>query len=829
MFRTTLAGLLAHRLRLLLTALAITLGVGFIAGTFVLTDTLSAGFQQKFTADAGKVAVAVRPLDDSDPIPAKALDTINALPGVANAQGLVRGPAPLLDKSGKAIGDDRPTTAISVPSAPLDRVTIAQGWSPVKDGQAVIDENTAETRGFHVGETITVLDPEQVKRTFTLVGLIDTGVDQELAGTGAVGFTTADALRMTGVKGYQEIDVAGDHPEELRAAVATALHKQYVVETGAALGRRLAASAGVDTQFLTLGLLMFGLVAMFVAALVIYNTFTILVAQRTREMALLRCVGATRRQVFGAVLLEAAVVGAISSALGLLAGLGMGGAAMAVLGALNAPLPTGVPITLTPRTIAVAVALGVVVTVGAALLPARTATRVAPVAALRTQLEEHSSRAGVLRIVSAALLLLAGTGVSAAGVAQPPGNQAGLILVMAGGAVFFLGVLALGPVLVRPLSAFAGWLPARLFGVPGRLAVDNARRNPRRAATTTVALTVGVTLMTLISVIIATTRESVAAQLDQRFPVDYVVVAQSRDATLPRTLAQDLRKRPEIQTVVEIRSVQAQVNGERTKVGNMPDSMTPKTLSGTLKNLGPEQVALSDSYARYLHLRVGGSLRLRAWTEGMVTLKVAGVYDDGSSNLPGQADVTLSDTALDHYFGAPKDERLLVNAKDGADARLAVEAAAQPYPTAKVLSSTEVRGQLDDALDMILMIIAGLLGLAVLISLLGIANTLSLSVYERTRESAVLRALGLTRGQLRRMLSVEALVLGLMGAMVGVVLGTVYGWAATHTIIPDIIFRAPAGQILAFFVLSGVAGVVAAIVPARRAARTSIVGSLASD
>jgi putative ABC transport system permease protein len=400
-------------------------------------------------------------------------------------------------------------------------------------------------------------------------------------------------------------------------------------------------------------------------------------------------------------------------------------------------------------------------------------------------------------------------------VAQTPGNQAGLILVMAGGSVFFLGVLALGPVLVRPLSAFAGWLPARLFGVPGRLAVENSRRNPRRAATTTVALTVGVTLMTLISVIVATTRATVTRQLDQQFPVDYVVMTQARDNTLPRAVAAELRKNPQIQTVAEIRSVRAVVDGRREQVGNLPAAM----------HLAAGQAGLSESAARRARVRVGDTLRLKAWTQGMVTLKVATTFDDAATRQLGQADVVLTDAEFDRYFGAVPDVRILVNAKDGADAtaaRLAVEAAAQPYPTARVLSSTEMRDQLDDALDMILMIIAGLLGLAVLISLLGIANTLSLSVHERTRESAVLRALGLTRGQLRGMLSVEALVLGLMGALVGVVLGTVFGWAATHTMINDILFRAPVGQILAFVALSGLAGVAAAIPPAHRAAHTPL-------
>lgn len=825
MLKTTLAGLRAHKLRLLLTSLAITLGVGFIAGTFVLTDTIEAGFSQKVTAEAGKVTVAV--LADGDKrLPASMLEKVRALDGVTDARGLVRGNAPLLGKNGKAAGDF-PSTALSVADGPLNRTVVTEGVLPAADDQAIVDENTARTQGFKIGDTIKVLDRKNTEHEFALVGVFDTGVDQELAYTGAVGFTADTAVRMTGEKGFREIDVAGADPDALKATVAAALGSGHTVLTGQELAAELAKSSGVDNDVMKVGLLLFGLVAMLVAALVIYNTFNILVAQRTKEMALLRCIGATRSQVFGSILLESAVVGLLSSVLGLLAGYGLGAGAMAVLSALDAPLPTGAGVSLNLRTIAVGLLVGLVVTVGAALLPARSATRVAPIAALRSQVEEQTFRTGLLRSISAALFLLAGIGATVVGVTIEPGMQA-LFTVVGGGALTFLAVLTLGPVIVKPLSAFVGWLPAKLFGVPGRLAVDNSGRNPKRAATTTVALTIGVTLMTLISVITASTRVTMADKLDDQFPVDYMIMSQARDSTIPRSIGEELRGRPELGSVLQIRRTTAAVGRGEMEIGTFsgPINQTPK--SGSMKNLGAGQVALADSVATELGVKVGDQVPVKTKKAGAVSLKVVAVLDGESSQLPS---VTVAEPEYERYFGRTPDARVLINIKDGVSAdqaRKVVEAATAAYPTVLVGSSTDVRGQFDEALDMMLMVITGLLGLAILISLLGIANTLSLSVHERTRESALLRALGLTRPQLRNMLSVEALLLGLIGALVGVVLGGAFGWAAMRAMIDGASFDIPVGQIALFVVLSGLAGVLAAVFPARKAARASIVGSLAA-
>ncbi|MEN3536227.1 FtsX-like permease family protein [Microbispora sp. ZYX-F-249] len=830
MFRTTLTGLLAHRLRLLLTSLAIVLGVGFIAGTFVLTDTIDAGFTQSFAADADKVDVVVTPKDDAEgdgSLPQSALAAIRAVRGVRDAQPMVSGDAPLIGRDGKVVGDF-PTAGVSIPA---DRIKITAGRAPSAAGDAVLDKNTAKAQGLAPGATVAVLDRAGERQEFRLVGIFDVGVDQNLAYRGAVAFTPDTARRVTGAKGFTEIDVvsSGPSPESLRTAVAAAVGGDATVMTGRERADEVARRNHVDTSYIRLGLLLFGAVALLVAALVIYNTFNILVAQRMREMALLRCIGATKRQVFGSIVLESAVVGLLSSVLGLLTGLGLGAAAVAVLRAVGTDIPTGT-VTLSPQTIAVGLCTGVVVTMAAALLPARQSTRVPPVAALRAQVEEHTFRTGVVRVVVSVLLLLAGAGLTAAGVLQKPG-QAALLTVMAGGVLVFFAVLVLGPVIVRPLSGLAGWVPARLFGVPGRLAVDNSRRNPKRAATTTVALTVGVTLMTFMSVLTATVRTTVGGELDKQFPADYILSAQT--GTIPRSVADALRGSRDLAAVTEFRGKKAKVNGRDYEVGTVTWSaigtaIKPEASSGTLNGFGAGDVAVADYVAQDLGVAVGDTVTVTSGGKS-ASLEVAAVLRGEVSLLPA---FTMAEQAFERHFGAVGDTQILVDAADGVAperSRKVVDDATAAYPAVKVGSTTEIRGQFDEAIDSMLMVVTGLLALAIVISLLGIANTLSLSVHERTRESALLRALGLTRPQLRGMLSVEALVLGLVGAIVGVVLGIAYGWAATTTLTETVSFQLPAVQILIFIAASGLAGVLAAVLPARRAARASVVGALAAS
>ncbi|MFC0038248.1 ABC transporter permease [Actinomadura rayongensis] len=833
MLRTTLAGLVAHRLRLLSTVVAITLGVGFIAGTFVLTDMMNRGITETFARSADRVDVAVLPPRGSDAgIPAALLAKVRAAPGVTEAQGLVRGDAPLLGANGRVVGD-APTVGLAVPSGRLLRYRMEKGRAPAGPHEVVLDPWTSRRQRFAVGDTVTVLDGKNRPHRFTVSGIVDVGIDSEASVRGAVGFAPATASAMTGTSTYTEIDTVGGST----AGVAAAVGSGYRTLTGDRLAAEISKANGADTKLIGAGLLLFALVAMLVSALVIYNTFTILIAQRTREMATLRCVGATRRQVFRGVLLEAAVVGLVGSLLGIAVGVGLGAGALALIRSAGGQLPPA-QVVLAPRTALVAIAVGLVVTVLAAIVPARAATRIAPVAALRDEREPGGGRfrPGAFRI--AATVLFGGAGLLAAvvGAVGMPKGETAMYAVACGGALVFLAVIALMPVLVGPLGRAVGALPGRFGGVPGRLAVANARRTPRRTATTTIALTVGVGLMSLFAVVAAGGKAGAARQVDDQFPVDYQIRAQfdrEADRTLPAGLTAALRARPEFSAVLEERSKDARLgNGDETTVSTLTASawgtiMKPKFRSGSLDAFGPGTAILDEVVAKSLGLRTGSRTTIATRT-GPTPVRVAGVFAAGGP-LSG---FVLPEADFRRHFGAVAPEHVYAKVRDGvgADAgRAALDAATRAYPTVRVQSAAESKDQLTKAIDTVFMIFGGLLGLAIVIALFGIANTLSLSVVERTRESALLRAIGLTKRQLRRMLSVEALVMAVMGAVTGVVLGVAFGLAATEAMTEDSILAVPYGQIIAFVALAGLAGVLAAILPSRRAAKTSIVESLAHD
>ncbi|QKG22833.1 ABC transporter permease [Actinomadura verrucosospora] len=843
MLRTTLAGLRAHKLRLLLTAVAITLGVGFISGTFVLTDTMNQGVARTFARSADKVDVAVQPRGgasagpkDEPGIPLDVLPRVKAVPGVTQALGTVRGDAALVGKDGKTVGDI-PTVGISVPSGRLLRYDVTKGRTPAGASEAVLGKDLADRSGYKVGDAVTVLDHANRPHRFTVVGLVDFGIDEEAGARGGVGFDGATALAMTGEKKYKEIDVLGGSEPAVKAAVGG----EYKVYTGKELGKRLADAAGAQTEVIQAGLLIFGLVAMLVSALVIYNTFSILIAQRMREMALLRCVGATRRQVFGGVVVEAFAVGLAGSLLGILAGAGLGAGAIAVISGLTDKVRMD-GLALSARTIVIGLAVGVVVTVLSALLPARSATRVAPVAALRSELEPGAGRfrLGPVRTVLAALLGLAGLGLGAMGSVTMAKGEIAMYTVALAGAVFFLAVVTAMPALVRPLGRLAGAVPSRLGGVPARLAVENARRSPRRTATTTIALTVGIGLMSLFAVVAASSKATSSQKLAEQYPAEFQVQTRTGDGggRAPQGLTQALEKRPEFSNVFELLAKDAKVDGKETNVASLTGTalgtvLKPKIVHGpasalTAGGLKPGTGIVEEGVAKGHGMKVGQTVQVRT-VHGTAPVKIAAVFSTPATTLGA---LLVPEPDFTRYFASPDDSAIYIKDKDGVSAdaaRKAVEAAARPYPAAKVYSSAEFEKSVSDAIDMMLMIFGGLLGLAIVIALFGIANTLTLSVVERTRESALLRALGLTRRQLRRMLSVEALVMAVIGAFTGVVLGVAFGWAATNAMEDGATFALPYLQVAGFVVLAGAAGVLAAVMPARRAAKASIVESLAHD
>ncbi|MES0837950.1 ABC transporter permease [Nocardiopsis tropica] len=923
MLRTTLAGLRMHKSRYFTTVMAILLGVMFVSGTMVFADTLNANYEKSVmgsatSVDAIAVPAAEEPADpaepsEPEPLTEAQLDGVRALPEVAGADGIVSGQAVLLDRDGRAFGF-MPPAAISIGEP--SRFSAAEGELPGGPDELALAGSTAEQAGFGVGDTVTVLDPAQEEREFTVTGLVDFGVDPGYSYGGALVFSPDTVGEMTGATGYTEIDVLaseGHTDEQAAEAVAALLGDSADVQTGEAFGLEMAESAGGDTAMMRTALLLFAFIAMFVAGIVIYNTFAILIAQRQREMALLRCVGAKRGQVFRSVLLESVAVGLIASALGVLAGVGIGMAGAAFGGPLLG-MGGSVPVVITPSAVIVGLAVGTVVTVCSALVPATRATRVPPLAALRTSATAGGLEKGTgwMRVVFGVLTFLVSAALVALTQVSGP-NQMGPVIVTAAALIAFVGVVVLGPLLVRGIVRLVG-VPLRRVGVPSMLAVDNSTRSPRRAATAMIALTVGATLITGYSVVSASLESTMTRMLDEQFPVDYQVSAQysmdgasggdtvaeeapaedgagtdgvpAEDTVQPPpesaqegqeggapadgaspegsadaedggaspeegadTSASGETGMPLVPTEVEhalaesplLDKVIAQRGGtvegyDASPVGSLSVStydgaelgvdITGETVEGEISGFGPGEVLLSEGLAD--GLGVGDTLTLPS-PDGEVDLEVAAVLADAQT-LWG-AVVSPEDFAT-LFPDTTDSEMVYVRAAEGADAsevRDAVYTAVDDHPTMQVMSVAEMKNQFSDMMDIAFYTIAAMLGLAIVIAVFGISNTMALSVLERTRESALLRALGLAKGQLRRMLGVEAVLLCLIGAGIGIVLGVVFGWAAGAATLPDMVLTVPAGQIAVFIAVAVLAGLLASVLPARRAAGASITGALASE
>ncbi|RKT56786.1 ABC transporter permease [Saccharothrix australiensis] len=833
MLRTIIAGLKARTARLVLSSVAIALGVAFVTGTLVLGDALNASLRDEFAKGARGVDVSITLSGRTDlkGIAPEDLAKIRQAPGVGGADARTSKPAPLLAANGKA----KPAFAFPLAdNEELREYDLADGRYPGGPDEIAVDVRTAETAKLSIGKPVTLLGEGEQRREYTLVGTYRQGVgevsvsgfDHVVLSTEAFAALEPERLpyQVVGFKaeGFTQEQVA----ENVRKALGG---DAYTVQTGeqltAAALERISSRSFEFTTFL----LVFAVIALIVAAMVIYNTFTILVAQRTRELALMRCVGASREQVFRGVLVEALVMGFTASVIGLAGGLGVSALLQKAIGGFlggGGEVAVRLPVTVT--TVLVAFAVGVLVTVLAAVLPARKATRVHPVAALRTQVDssEEVARTGTLRLLSAALLGVAGVGTTALGLGME-GEELPMIVSGAGTMLLLGAVVVLGPLLVGPVNRVLGVVPKALFGVPAKLAAANAGRNPKRTAATTAALMIGVTIVGMVTVVANSAKQTANEQVEQRLPADYTVTSSVYSRPLPKDLAAQLAALPEVAKVAPTTRLSAE-HGQFTGVSRdaLGDLFRPKVESGTLDDLRDGTVALNSAYAKEQGLAVGSTTAVET-ESGTTELKVVALVS-GQRLEDGVVTLETSERlepGLDGYHG------IMIKLKPGAaNGRAAVEKVTDASPLAVIDSAAETKAQLNEQLDKVLALVWALIGLAVVIALFGIANTLTLSVLERTRESALLRALGLTRGQLRLMLVVESILMAMMGAAIGLVLGVGFGWVITQSLSSDtlsVAFTVPFGQIGVMLAAAVVAAVLAAALPARRAARTSVVAGMA--
>lgn len=843
MFRVALKGLLGHKVRFLLTTLAVVLGVSFVAGSFVLTDTIEGAFDDLFDTSYATADVYVRAAADFETSAAEfdagsgptldegLVDDLRAIDGIEEAVPGVEGLARFLTPEGDPISSQAPTLGFAWNEA-ANPLTLREGREPQVDGEVTMDVTTFERFDFAIGDEVQVAGPDGVE-TFTLVGATGFGDEDNLLGATIATWTLADTQRLFDKEGQlDEIAVVGDgsiDPAALRETVAASVRDAGVeAEVTTATDRAASESADVAEAvgFLTTALLAFAGIALFVGSFLIANTFAIIVAQRAREFALLRAVGASSRQVRTAVLLEALLVGVVASTIGLALGIGLATVLPVLLEAGGVALPTGDTV-IAARTIIAAYVVGVIVTMLASVLPARRASRVAPVEAMRgaatapsASLTRRTIGGFVLAVVGAVLLVIGLAG----SIPQP------LAVVGAGAALAFLGVALLAPLLADPLSRAFGAIPAR-FSVAGRIARGNAQRDPRRTASTASALMIGLALVSAVSILTASIQGAVGDALNDQLRADFIVQNGGGAAPfqpLPRGVTDQLRDDAAIEAVTPISlTPAADADDEVVTIGAVDvdvvdDLLALEVIEGDVRDLGDDGVALLDTVAETRDLAVGDTFPV-SFRDGTTTdLELRATF--ASSDLIATA-YLVSLEALDALAVETTDVVVLANASgDLGSARAAIDDAIAVAPGTSVQDQAEFREAQAASIDGVLNLMLGLLALAILIALLGITNTLALAVIERTREIGLLRAVGMERSQTRRMVLWESVIVSAFGAVLGIAVGTFLGWALVQALADEGVrsLVLPVGQLLTYAVFAILAGIVAAAFPAWRASRLDV-------
>jgi len=837
MWKVTIKGLLAHKLRLGLTALAIVLGVTFISGTFVLTDTLHNTFTTLFSNIYSKIDFQVRGVAQlgnggnavRNELPESLLATVRGVPGVAAADGQVTGYAQFIGHNGKAIQTGgAPTLAVSFNSNPqLSSLHLIAGGPPTTSQDVVMDAGTAQKYDFSVGQQVRVLTTGPTQ-TFTITGIAEFGTANNLAGATLAAFTlpTVQAIAQETGK-LDDINVVtapGASKPAVQQAVAKILPPGVQVVTGQTVVNESTNSVDQALGFFNTALLVFAFISLFVGGFTIFNTFSIIVGQRTRELALLRIVGANRRQVFRSVLGEAAITGLVSSVIGLglgvLAALGL----EALLRGFGITLPPG-SLVFEPRTAIVGLLVGVGVTVVAALGPARGAVRIPPVAALD---DRRSGPAASLRrrFIAGTALALVGVILLAIGLAKPA-----IALVGVGAVAIFLGAATLAPAIARPLSSVIGRPLARLLGEPGKLGRENSMRSPRRTAQTAAALMVGLALVAAMSVFGASVSRSATSSADQAINADLIVTptgsgqlsnsATSLASGVPGVTATNTIYGGQFEFQNTLSSLAA------VSTNNLASTVNLRMTSGTSAALAQGELLIDSNTAQNKHLAVGDTVLARFALTGPATLRIGGIYQ--ANALIGSY-VVSSVFFLSHYPARPPGA-LLLRTNGSTTVDNAVTHALASFPNIQVQTRAQYEQAQVSAINQVLGLVYALLALAVLIALIGIVNTLMLSVFERTREIGLLRAVGMRRRQVRTMIRSESVILAIFGAIIGIVIGTGMGIALVSSLknqgITDTVV--PWSSLVIFLILAALLGLVAASWPARRAAKLDVLAAIAAQ
>jgi putative ABC transport system permease protein len=839
----------ARKVRALATTFAVVLGVAFVAGSYVLTDTIFAAFDEIFSESLSGTSVVItaeNPVKqengETPTISASLLPRVQKTRGVRLAAGAIFTPGGFFDEDGEKIGNKFAPKFISstLPDG-LESLNYVEGHKPRGPREASIDQAAAEDGGLELGQTLELIGQGAAEK-FRLVGFTKLG-SASFGGASIAQVTLPVAQRLTHKRGrFDQISVAaedGVSARVLKRRIAEEMPTGVKVETAKESADRASEEIRESLGFLQTFLLVFGFIAVFVGSFLIFNTFSITVAQRVSEFGMLRTLGASRRQILTTVLVEAGAIGLLGAILGIGGGFVIAAAIEALFKAFGIDLPT-TGLQLQSRTVIVALAVGVLVTLVASLIPALRSTRVPPIAALHAFTSVPSRRRRLLYLAFSLLLAAAGLAAILLGLlgSGDAGNRA---ILMGGGAVAVVFAVSIfSPRLVPPLSTVAGWPLERLRRLTGRLARENAQRNPSRTAITAAALMIGLALVTFVTVFAAGLKSTVAQVVDENFAGGLVIQNSDGFSPIPSGAAAAARKVPGVKLVSTIRGAQAKVveNGAPggTVQVNAPTRDIGETLNiewkqggpRALRNLSDGEAIVSDDFASSHNLELGDSFQLLTQTRARPRFRVVGEFE---SKIGVLGSVLVTQGVMAREFAQTQDLFDFVEVEEGADeakVQAALTAGSEAlFPVTEVLNQGELKEEREKQIDGLVILVYALLTFAILISLFGIANTLALSIHERTRELGMLRAIGMSRRQVRTMIRYEAVITALIGAILGLILGVIFAALLAQPLKDEgFTLSYPLGSLLVLLVLAALAGVLAAILPARRASRLNVLQSL---
>ncbi|MFI2258278.1 ABC transporter permease [Streptomyces tubercidicus] len=850
MLRTALRNVLAHKARLMMTALAVLLGVAFVAGTLIFSDTVSSAVRKASEKNLDGVAVSVQAqADDNTPdtgkdgkrttlVDDKLADTIRALPGVQSVRSNANGTATVAGPDNVPLGHDWQNLATNFQpdkDGYDSRYPLLKGRGPAAGNEIALDEATAKASGRKIGDSVRLATDGPVL-TKKLVGIVSTDDPQVTAGGSLTLFDTATAQKLFLHPGQFDELVIGAAPgadqQALTAKVREVLPKGRATATsGTELAAEQSQRVAHQTEALTQTLLTFAGIALFVGVFIIANTFTMLISQRSREIALMRAIGASRRQVVRSVLAEAALLGLISSAVGFALGTGLAVGLRAVLEANGAGFPDG-PVVISPAAVLSALGVGVVVTVLAAWLPSRKAAKIAPVEALNTVEAPPALRSLVLRNSLGAVIT--GLGIATMCYVSTLKDADDLPIAMVGGMLTLTGVIILAPMLSRPLVSLAGVVTTRLFGISGKLAKENTLRNPRRTAATASALMIGLTLITGMTVVGNSAGQAMDKMTAQGLTADYKIGTSTFTGLDPK-LSQKVADVPGVEVAAPLRHTgfdtpSSSMGLMGTDLRTIGKVIQLDFISGSLKGAGGNDIAVSQEMAKMKGWQTGDTLDATFMDKKKAKLKIVGIYAD--NQLLGDS-IGATSLAAPHQL-VPMVESLLVKAQDGPSEGLEkqIRHALGDSPLLKVQDHADLRKENAADIESVLNVSYGLLGMAVIIAVVGVVNTLAMSVFERTREIGMLRAIGLARSGIKQMVRLESVVIALFGAGLGIAVGVFLSWATGNLVsqgLPTYELLLPWGRLALFVLIALVVGMLAALWPARRAARLNMLEAIGAQ